>query len=84
MKIIKYNLCTIVNRGTEDEPKLEEILSPVIMGWNEVNEEIAKREAYKGEYTLEDDGKPDAEPSQEERIGELEQALDMILSGVTE
>lgn len=63
MKILKYNLCTIINHGTEEEPKIEEILSPVTMGWNEVNEEIAKREAYKGEYTIEDDGQPEPEPT---------------------
>lgn len=50
MKVIKYNLCIKVNDGTE------EILTPVTMGWNEANEEIAKREAYNGEYTVEDDG----------------------------
>ena len=30
--------------------------NPVEMGWNEANEELAKREAYNGEYTIEDDG----------------------------
>ncbi len=59
MKILKYNLCTCVNHGTEEEPKIVEILSPVTMGWNEVNEETAKKEAYNGEYTIEDDGKPE-------------------------
>ena len=70
MKILKYNLCTIVNHGTEEEPKIEEILSPVTMGWNEVNEEIAKKEAWGGEYTIEDDGRPDLtqEPTQLDRI----------------
>lgn len=63
MKILKYNLCTIINRGTEEEPKSEEILSPVTMGWNEANEEIAKKEAYNGEYTIEDDGRPEPEPA---------------------
>lgn len=63
MKILKYNLCTIINRGTEEEPKIEEILSPVTMGWNEANEEIAKKEAYNGEYTIEDDGRPEPEPA---------------------
>lgn len=62
-KIIKYNLCTKINRGTEEKPQIEEILSPVSMGWNEANEEIAKREAHNGEYTIEDDGKPEAEPT---------------------
>lgn len=59
MKIIKYNLCTKVNYGTEAKPKWEEILTPVQMGWSEANEEIAKREAYNGEYTIEDDGQPE-------------------------
>jgi hypothetical protein len=59
VKVLKYNLCTKVNSGTEENPQIEEILSPVTMGWNEANEEIAKREAYNGEYTIEDDGQPD-------------------------
>ena len=86
MKIIKYNLCTKVNYGTEEEPQIEEILSPVAMGWNETNEEIAKHEAYNGEYTIEDDGQPEPVPqqTQEERIAELEEALAMLLNGVTE
>ena len=85
-KVIKYNLCTRVNHGTEEEPKIEEILSPVTMGWNEANEEIAKQEAYNGEYTIEDDGEPEFVPqqTQEERIAELEEALAMLLNGVTE
>ena len=56
MKIIKYNLCTRVNHGTEESPKWEEVLSSVTMGWNETNEVVAQREAYNGEYTIEDDG----------------------------
>ena len=58
----------------------------VEMGWNETNEEIAKREADSGEYTIVDDGQPETvvEPTQAERIEELEDALDMLLSGVTE
>lgn len=60
-KWLKYNLCTVVNYGTEEEPNIEEILSPITMGWNEVNEEIAKREAFNGEYTIEDDGQPEPE-----------------------
>ena len=62
MKILKYNLCTrrpvfhfdpVLGKYFE---QIEEVLFPVEMGWNEVNEEIAKAEAYKGEYTIEDDG----------------------------
>ena len=51
-KVIKYNLCTDGN---------EENLIQVEMGWNEVNEEIAQREAYNGEYTIEDDGQSEPE-----------------------
>ena len=54
MKVIKYNLCTRINHGTEEEPIIEEVLSAVTMGWNEANEKIAKREAYRGEYTVEE------------------------------
>lgn len=55
MKVLKYNLCTRVNYGTENNPKIEEVLYPVTMGWNVANEELAKREAYNGEYTIEDE-----------------------------
>ena len=58
-KWLKYNLCTKVNHGTEEEPNIEEILSPITMGWNEINEEIAKRESYHGEYEIYDDGQPE-------------------------
>lgn len=58
MKKIKYNLCTIVNHGTEEHPDIKEILTPMEMPWNESNEAIAKREAY-GEPEIYDDGQPD-------------------------
>ena len=93
MKKLKYNLCNKVNLGTNKEPQIKEILSPVTMDWNEANEEIAKREAYNGEYTIEDDGQPELEatPTLEDRVGTLEtdsaetkEALELLLSGVTE
>lgn len=59
MKIIKYQLCTEVNHGTEDKPDIQQVFSSVTLGWNEGNEKIAKAEAYNGEYTIEDDGEPD-------------------------
>lgn len=93
-KVIKYKfLSTEINSGTEENPDIEQVFSDVIMGWNETNEEIAKKEAYNGEYTIEDDGaeEPAAEPTLEDRVGTLEtdtadlaEALDMILSGVVE
>lgn len=68
MKIIKYKLCTEVNHGTEDKPDMEQVFSAVSLGWSEANEKIAKNEAYKGEYTVEDDGEPDPAPTQIDRI----------------
>lgn len=57
MKIIKY-----LYKG-----------NPVEMGWNEVNEEIAKREADNSGYTIEDDGQeePVAEPTTDEILNAL-------------
>lgn len=73
MKILKYNLCTRVNHGTEEAPQIEEIFFPVTMGWNEANEEIAKREAYNGEYTIEDDGQPEpvSEPTTDDILNAM-------------
>ena len=59
MKIIKYQLCTEVNHGTEEQPNIEQVFSEASLGWSEANEKIAKAEAYNGEYIIEDDGKPD-------------------------
>lgn len=63
MKIIKYQLCTRVNHGTEEEPKWEDVLHPVEIRCTATNLEanlaIAKEEAYNGEYTIEDDGQSD-------------------------
>ena len=59
MKIIKYQLCTEVNRGTEDKPDIQQVFSSVTLGWSAANEKIAKAEAYNGEYTVEDDGEPE-------------------------
>lgn len=66
MKILKYAIATKVNCGTAENPEETVILSSVEMPWNETNEGIAKREAYNGEYTIEDDGQPEPEsqPSQ--------------------
>ena len=68
MKVIKYQLCTEVNHGTEDEPNIEQLFSEVTSEWSEGNEKIAKAEAYNGEYTIEDDGKPEPAPTQLDRL----------------
>ena len=63
MKIIKYDIMTEINHGTEEQPDIEQKFTPITLTCNteclEANEEIAKREAYNGEYTIEDDGQPD-------------------------
>ena len=68
MKIIKYQLCTEVNHGTEDKPDIQQVFSAVTLGWSEANEKIAKAEAYNGEYTIEDDDEPEPAPTQIDRI----------------
>ena len=82
-KIIKYYLYTHANHGTQEAPDIVEMLSLVEMGWNEANEEIARKEAYNGKYTIEDDGQPEPEtqPTDAQRIAELEEALALLLSG---
>lgn len=81
MKIIKYMLFQgRINHGTEEEPKWEDIVIPKKVSCTaenlSANEEIAKKEAYKGEYTIEDDGKPEPEPapSEESVWDELDEA----------
>lgn len=68
MKVIKYQLYTKVNHGTEDEPNIEQVFSAVTLGWSADNENIAKSESYNGEYTIEDDGEPEPAPTQIDHI----------------
>ena len=61
MKIIKYNFLSCrINHGTEEEPNYEEVILPKEIRCTadnlSANEEIAKKEAYNGEYTIDDDG----------------------------
>lgn len=85
MKIIKYDLCSVLEDGSE-------VLFPVELPWNEANEKLAAREAHDG-YTVEEDGEPEPEQTTplESRVEALEadsadtkEALEMILNGVTE
>ena len=43
------------------------------IGWNETNEETAKKESYNGEYIIEDDGQPEpvAEPTADDILNAL-------------
>lgn len=56
MKRIYYH---IVANVVDDE----EILQSKSIPYSEANEAIAQKEAYNGEYTIEDDGQPDPTPT---------------------
>ena len=67
MLIIKYKQRIIVPSSDEQERDREifyEIQSP----WNSQTEEIAKREAYNGEYEIVDDGEPEPSPTEQEQL----------------
>nr|DAH62334.1 MAG TPA: ChiA1-BD-binding domain protein [Caudoviricetes sp.] len=73
MKKLKYQLCTEINRGTEDDPQIEQMLSDVTLDWSAANEELAKLEAYNGEYEIIDDGEPEpvTPPSNDELAADI-------------
>ena len=85
MKIIKYQICTEINRGTEDEPQIEQTLSDVILGWSEANEQLAAAEAYNGEYPIEDDGEPEpvVPPSTAELAADLASVQSISIAAFT-
>ena len=73
MKRIQYYFNIPVNNGTEEEPQWEDSLYRKNIPYSEANEEIAKKEAYNGEYTIEDDGQPEpvAEPTTDEILNAM-------------
>ena len=79
MEYIHYRIKVPSSEGTVN-------LVPAKLSYSETHLKIAQKEAYEGEYTIVDDGQPKAEvqPSPEDRIAELEEALELLLSGVTE
>lgn len=77
-KVIKYNLCTKVNHGTEEEPKIEHIISPAridcaTQAQFDANYPIAEKEAVPG--TIEVIGEFDPEPVVEPTTDEILNAL---------
>lgn len=85
MKIIKYQLCTEVNHGTEDKPDIEQVFSAVTLGWSDGNETIAKAEAYNGKYTIEDDGEREPTiPPTNEKLAAENKLLKQQVSALTE
>ena len=69
MKIIKYQIVTEENRGTEEAPQIEKVVTEMMISWSISNEELVKREAYNGEYTIEEE--PDDRPLDEIRTDKL-------------
>lgn len=85
MKVIKYSyLSSINNIGTEENPIFKEFIIQVKLKWNESNELLAKREAYKGEYVIEEEEEEPVVETLEERTAALEEALTLLLEGATE
>jgi hypothetical protein len=89
MKKIKYKFLSCeINRGTEEQPNIEQVflekeIHCATKAVLEANLPIAEKEAVPG--TIEVTGEFDPEPITEaERIAELEEALALLLSGVTE
>lgn len=69
MELIRYKFISAeINHGTDDAPDIEQVLLEKSLPYCDVNEEIAKREAYNGEYTIEDDGQPEPEPTEQEQL----------------
>ena len=86
VKYIKYKILGHTIKTDENgEPVKVETFATASMPYSEKTLEIAKGQAYNGEYTIEDDGVEEVtQPTQEERIKELEEALELLLSGVAE
>jgi hypothetical protein len=91
MKKIKYKfLSAEINNGTIEEPDIEYVFLNKFASYSEANEEIAKREAYNGEYEIYDDGQPEpvVEPSAQEDTDAMlidhELRLTMLELGLTE
>ena len=83
MKKIKYQyLSCEVNTGTEEAPVMEQIFVEKVMPWNEENEAIAKREAYKGEYEIYDDGKPEPVPADDDEYADMAAAIREGVNGI--
>ena len=61
MKWYKYKVLLLENADTEEKTFLDKAMT-----YNEANLPIVQKEAYNGEYTIEDDGQPepDVTPSQ--------------------
>lgn len=86
MKYWKYEMQNIAVVGTDENGNsiTKESFFTKYIPYTAENEELAKKEAYNGEYTVEEVDEPEAPSTDAERIAELEEALTMLLNEVTE
>ena len=88
MKTIKYKFLSCeINHGTKENPDIEQVFLEKTMFCKNQKEfdecyPAAQLEAV-GEIIVDGEFEPE-EPTDKDRIAELEEALDMLLSGVTE
>ena len=79
MKIIRYQLMTEVNYGTEEQPDIVQTFNNVEIQCSDSNFDanyaIAQAEAYNGNIIVEDIPDPQTEPTPEERITALEEQM---------
>ena len=78
MKIIKYQLMTEVNHGTEEEPNIVQTFNACEIQCAdsvfESNYAIAEKEAYNGEIIVEEIPDPEPEPADDDVWAELDAA----------
>ncbi|MBQ1986357.1 MAG: hypothetical protein II230_08650 [Clostridia bacterium] len=70
MKLIKYQMLQTTIIDGAEQPQSEEYMSSVTVPYSAENEEAAKREAYKGEYEIFENGIPEplAQPTLLDRL----------------
>lgn len=68
MRFLKYQIIVSGKPVDENEHPIKPVISEKTIPYSIENEEIAKSEAYNGEYTIEDDGEPEPAPTQLDRL----------------
>ena len=76
MKKISYRYCVKANHGTEENPEyVDTFLNKTLISHTEEeyeqNIQIAQQEAYNGEYSIEEEEDPVAEPTAEDVLNAL-------------
>lgn len=86
MKKIRFAILgyTDVFNPKTSEVEQRESVAYCTIDYSSEAEKDVKEKAYHGDYEIYDDGEPKAEPSDTERIAELEDAINLLLEGSTE